>query len=138
MTDETELWEDAHVPYPDWQGSVQLEEDRGEDNDLYQLVGLDPEAWSIIGLDLRAAENLVALHVLAIDTKTVPDGSGRIARTAEASGGELPVTSFEVHVDDPWAVLQAVAHRVNIRLRDRNTSGLPIRVVEYGDTLLSE
>lgn len=126
------IWGDAEVSFPDWKGTLQLDE-RRTGTPLHELVGLDPNAWMIIGLDIGGGEHAHSLHVLAIDRAIVPSGGDVFPRIAAANGGELPVTDFLVHNVDPYAVLKAMTHFLDLRLRARNTVGTPVRVIALGD-----
>lgn len=130
MTDH--IWGDAEVMYPDWQGTLQLDE-RMTGTQLPELVGLDSDKWIIVGLDIGGGEHQHDLHVLAIDRDISPEGGNVYPRIAEANGGELPVTDFLIHNVDPYEILQAITHMLDLKIRVRGTIGTPIRVTALGD-----
>lgn len=127
------IWRDAEVTYPDMRGTAQLDE-RQTASQIEAIVGLDPKDWHIIGLDLGGGEHGHDLRVVAVNSKDVVGTSDVWPTTAGANGGELPVTEFLVHGADPYAVLKAITHVFELRLRSRGTRDLPIRVVNQSDT----
>ncbi|WP_434157567.1 hypothetical protein [Clavibacter michiganensis] len=126
------IWDDANVSFPDWKGTVQLDE-RMTGPQLHELVGLDSDAWLVVGLHLGGGEHAHDLHVLAVDRAIVPTGGDVFPKIARANGGEIPVTDFLIHNADPYAILKAMTHVLDLRLRARNTVGTPIRVVALDD-----
>jgi hypothetical protein len=126
------IWGDAEVTYPDWQGSVQIDE-RMTDTSLHELVGLDSDKWMIVGVDIGGGEGEHELRVLAIDASLAPEGGNIYPRIADQHGGELPVTNFLIHDVDPYEVLKAMSHVLDLRVRVRSLIGTPIRVTSYKD-----
>lgn len=126
------IWRDAEVTYPDWKGTAQLDQ-RRTTTSIEEMIGLDRHAWMVVGLDIRGGKSGQNLHVVAIDRKDVPEGGDVLPRIAEANGGEIPVTEFLVHGVDPYAVLHAVTHMFELRLRLARSVGIPIRVVRQSD-----
>lgn len=124
------IWGDAEVTYPDWQGTIQVDE-RRTGTQLDELVGLDFDRWGIVGIDIGGGESGHTLHVLAVDKQKT--GDAHYEDVAAANGGELPVTDFLIHDADPYAVLQALTHVLELRMRVRSTVGLTIRVTALGD-----
>jgi hypothetical protein len=123
------IWGDAEVGYPDWQGTIQVDE-RRTGTQLNELVGLDFDTWGIVGIDIGGGEHAHSLNVLAVDRR---ENDASYAEVAAANGGELPVRSFLIHDVDPYKVLQALTHVLDLRMRVRSTVGLPIRVTSLGD-----
>lgn len=126
------IWGDAAVTYPDWQGTLQMDERRTGPL-LHDLVGLDSDEWLIVGLDIGGGEHAHDLRVLAVDRGIVPEGGSVLPRIAEANGGEIPVTEFLIHDVDPYEVLRSAAHVVDLRLRISSAVGIPIRVRNLAD-----
>jgi hypothetical protein len=124
------IWGDAEVTYPDWQGTIQVDE-RRTGTQLDELVGLDFDRWGIVGIDIGGGESAHTLHVLAVDKQKT--GDARYEDVATANGGDLPVTDFLIHDADPYAVLQALTHVLELRMRVRSTVGLTFRVAALGD-----
>ena len=52
---------------------------------------------------------------------------------AANNNGEIPVKEFLVHDVDPYDVLKAITHVLDLRLRLSSSNAFPIRVVERGD-----
>ncbi|GIG34742.1 hypothetical protein [Cellulomonas pakistanensis] len=126
------IWGDASVTYDDWHGTAQLDE-RMTGRLLNKLVGLDAEDWWIVGLDIGGGERVHELRVLAVHRDVVPEGGDVLRKIAAANDGEIPVTSFLIHDVDPYAVLRAMTHSFDLRLRRRGTVGLPVRVQRLAD-----
>jgi hypothetical protein len=126
------IWRDAEVTYPDWKGTAQLDQ-RMTSAGIEEVVGLDRDEWMVIGIDIGGGELDHDLRVVAVHREIVPDGGGVLPRIADANGGEIPVTEFLIHDVDPYAVLRAITHVFELRLRLRGADGLPIRVVGQSD-----
>lgn len=124
------IWGAADVSYPDWQGTIQIDE-RRTGKLLNELVGLDSAIWGIVGIDIGGGEHAHSLHVLAVDKRQTQ--GARYEDRAEANDGELPVRNFLIHDVDPYKVLQAMSHMLDLRMRVRNTVDVPIRVTSLGD-----
>ncbi len=129
---EGHIWRDAEVSYPDWHGTAQLEH-RLTERSIEQAVGLDPSKWWVIGLDIGGGESAHDLHVIAVRRSLIPDGGDALPKIAGANGGVIPVTDFQIHDVDPYAVLQAITHQFELRLRLRGSRDLPIVVEALGD-----
>lgn len=126
------IWRDAEVTYPDWKGTAQLDQRRTA-RGIEEIIGLDRDAWMIVGIDIGGGESGQDLHVVAIDRNDVPEGGDVLPRIAEANGGEIPVTEFLVHNVNPYEVLRAVTHMFELRLRLARTVGIPMRVTRQAD-----
>lgn len=126
------MWSDARVTYPDLVGTAQLDE-RKTAPPVEQVVGLDPEQWTVVGLDIGGGEGAHELRVVAVAATDMPEGSDVFPRIADANGGEIPVTEFLIHDVDPYEVLRGITHQFELRLRVRGTRDLPIRVVQQSD-----
>jgi hypothetical protein len=50
-------WGDASVSFPDWVGTAQLDQKMTGPVDLYDLTGVDPDEWLIVGLDFGGGES---------------------------------------------------------------------------------
>jgi hypothetical protein len=128
------IWGDPSIEFPDWQGKIQLDQRKTEPL-LSDLVHLDFDRWFIVGLQITSGERKPKLHVLAVDKNIFPPAAEApvLQRVAAAHGGEVPVTAFEIHDADPYAVLQAMTHWLDFRIRHRSIGSLPIRVIASGD-----
>ncbi|NEN04728.1 hypothetical protein G3T36_02485 [Diaminobutyricibacter tongyongensis] len=125
-------WGEASVTNPDWSGTAQLDQ-RMTAAGIEEVVGLDPERWMVVGIDIGGGEHSHEIHVLAVDHAIFPNGQDVFPRIAEANGGAIPVTDFLVHDADPYAVLKAVTHVFELRMRTRGTRDIPIQVTALGD-----
>lgn len=126
------IWRDAEVTYPDWNGTAQLDQRRT--GDLFEdIIGLDPDEWMIVGIDIGGGETRHELRVVAVNRADIPEGGDVHPRIAAANGGEIPVTEFLVHNVDPYEVLRKITHMFELRLRTRGTRDFPLRVVRLAD-----
>lgn len=132
-----DLWPDAHVGFPDWSGSAQLDQRRtGPDANLEKLIGLDPDEWMIVGINVNGGERKSGrhhLHVVAVRLTDLPSGT-----VDDANVAEIPVTDFLVHDIDPYDILRTMIHQFDLRLRHRGWGELPLRVVAFGDVPAQE
>ncbi|KJL35474.1 hypothetical protein [Microbacterium azadirachtae] len=126
------IWRDAEVTYPDWNGTAQLDQ-RMTAPGIETLIGLDPDEWFVIGLDIGGGEHKHELRVVAVAREHVPDGGDVLPRIADANGGAIPVTEFLVHDVDPYEILQRITHMFELRMRVRGARDLPIKVTALGD-----
>ncbi|WP_371031322.1 hypothetical protein [Pseudoclavibacter sp. JSM 162008] len=127
------IWGDAEVTYDDWHGTAQLDQ-RMTGPSLYELVSIDQEAWFIVGIELGGGELSHDLHVFAVDRESVPEGGDVLPKIAAANGGEIPVTDFLIHNVDPYQILKAITHSLDIRLRLARSVDFPIRVQALSDS----
>jgi hypothetical protein len=129
-----ERWGDPSIDRAVWRGQVRMIE-RVTAASLDELVGIDTDAWQIVGVQISGGEAHPVLRVLALERSAVSDrGTGSaLERAAAAHGGAVPVTEFEVHNADPYAVLQAITHKIDLRLRHRNLGDLDVVITDRGD-----
>jgi len=132
MNDES-LWGDAKVISADWHGTAQLHQ-RKTSGRIEEVVGLDPDEWWVIGLEIRDSESSDYLKVVAVRRNQIPEGSDPLPRLADENEGELPVTEFLVHGVDPFQVLREATHVFKLRMRNRGARDLPIRVLKESDS----
>ena len=125
-------WRDAEVTYPDWTGTAQLDQ-RMTARGIEEVVGLDPDRWTVVGIDIGGGERSHDLHVIAVDHAIFPEGKDVFPRIAAANGGVIPATDFLVHDVDPYQVLQAITHVFELRLRMRGTRDLPVQITALAD-----
>jgi hypothetical protein len=109
-------------------GTAQLDE-RMTGRQIEEIVGLDADEWSVVGLDIGGGEHAHSLRVVAVRM----GDHEHLSRLAEANGGRLPVTEFLVHDVDPYAVLKEITHMFELRLRVRASANFEIHVVDQGD-----
>lgn len=137
MSNDGYIWGEAEVAYPDWQGTAQLDQ-RMTSKGVEEIVGLDPEAWTVVGIDIGGGEGglhplevVAVLNSLPTDDRS-PDES-LFEAMARANGGELPATHFRVHEKDAFEVLLKVMHVFDFRLRSRGVVDVPIRIMSQAD-----
>jgi hypothetical protein len=120
-------WDNASVTYPDWTGTAQLDERMTVPwEGLARTVGLDDEQWQVVGFSIGGGENGYDLQVVA----TPRDAWNNV--TAD-DGAEVQVTEFLVHDVDPLAILRAMTHQFELRMRIRGLEGHPVRVMALSD-----
>ncbi|AND17297.1 hypothetical protein [Rathayibacter tritici] len=133
IVNEPYIWGDAEVTYPDWSGTAQLDQ-RRTGPQLEEIVGLDPDVWLILGIDIGGGETDHELHVVAVRVADLPDDGNVVPRLAAASGGEIPAVYILVHGADPYAVLKVVTHAFELHLRTRSTRAYQIRIGEFSNS----
>lgn len=132
---ESYIWGEASVTYPDWNGTVRLDQ-RKTVAPLADLIGLDADSWMIIGFDIGGGEHENGRHTLnvyAVSRELITATADVMPQIAADHGGEIPVTQFLVHDVDPYEILRTITHQFDLRLRSRGSRDFPIRVVELGD-----
>jgi hypothetical protein len=130
--DEPFIWGSASVTYTDWIGTAALDQ-RRTGPQLEEIVGLDPDEWMVIGLDIGGGETSHDLRVLAVPNQLIPETDNVLPKIAQANDGAIPVTEFLVHDVDPYEILRKITHVFELRLRMASTENLEIKVVERGD-----
>lgn len=133
MTDES-VWGDVQITYPGWKGTAQLDQSMTQ-RPIAELIGVEPNDWMAIGIEIGGGEGSHHLRVYAVSTAIVPGGGDVLPRIAEANGGEIPVTEFVVHDVDPYEFLRQITHDLEMRLRVSRIadSELPVRIVDRAD-----
>lgn len=122
-----EIWDDANVTYPDWQGTAQLDERMTIPwHGLERAIGLDREQWQIVGFSIGGGELGYHLQVVAAP-RDVWDN------VKPGDNSEIEVTEFLVHDVDPLAILQQMTHMFELKMRIRSVEGRPIRVRAVSD-----
>jgi hypothetical protein len=106
---------------------------------IEELVGLDPEEWDVVGIDIGGGETgIQPLEVVAVPRGLAPAGDQRTDESlyqaiARHNGGELPVTHFRIHQADAFEVLTKIMHVFEFRLRSRTVLGVDLRVMSQAD-----
>ncbi len=126
------LWSDAEVTHPDGSGNAQLDQ-RMTSAGLEEVVGLDPDEWFAIGLDIGGGEHAHQLRVVAVHQGLMPEGGDVLPKIAAANGGEIPATEFLIHDVDPYAVLKAITHMFAMHLTLHRAGEWPIRIMSQSD-----
>lgn len=115
-------WGPARVTYPDWQGTMQIDEKLTGDEDLYTLTGIDRDEWIIVGLDWGGGET--GWH----DLKVVA-----VPADADIGESELEATLFLIHDCNPVEIVSKIMHVAEYRLRIRSVADSTIQITKLGD-----
>ncbi|MEU6204127.1 hypothetical protein ABZ814_11115 [Micromonospora musae] len=117
-----EVWGEASVPFPDWQGTAQLDERMTVPwKGLAETVGLDSDQWQVVGFSIGGGEHGYNLRLLA----TPRDVWDKVKPDDDA---EVEVTEFLVHDVDPLAILQQMTHVFELKMQLRGLHGRQVRV----------
>lgn len=68
---------------------------------LYEMAGLDPKAWTILGIDLSIVDNTETVVVYAFDRTAHGIQSHKQLLDLAHQAGELPATSFTLSIAHP-------------------------------------
>jgi hypothetical protein len=121
-------WGPASVTFPDWSGTAQIDEKMTGDVDVYSLTGVDPEEWVIIGLDFGGGESGLHLpHVIAVRTSDL--GDKHIYELPEIKAVDIQINNGV----DPFELLKAIIHVMEMRFRVRSVVGTTITITELLD-----
>jgi hypothetical protein len=115
-----------------WHGVARLEQ-RSTDLSLEESVGLSPDSWKIVGMDLGGGECDHGLRVMAVRRNDIMQGDSALGQLAESSGGAIPVTEFLLHGINPYDFLVSVTQIFGLHLRIDELANLPLRVVMHTD-----
>lgn len=119
-------------PSDDWIGTATAEQSViVHSNDLYELAGLDPNRWSILGLDMYAFSHgdppRWNVHVYAFD-RNREDGevnSHEGLKQLEAKRGSVPVTDILLHNVSFEDIVRSMKV-IHLQLLSRNFAHLDI------------
>ncbi|GBG39627.1 hypothetical protein [Mycobacterium montefiorense] len=119
-------WGPASVTYPDWQGTVQI--DQVATSDLYALTGIDPDEWVIVGLDFGGGKSgMHNPHVIAV-RKSELDGPHLSERP------HIQAAEIQIHNGvDPFDLLHQIINVMEMRVRVRSVLGATITINEVLD-----
>ena len=121
----------ALVSWNDYVGTAAADEcDVGDAPSLYEITDLDPKAWTIVGIDLAVGQEPATLTVYAFDR--IKHGVRSFAELLDHAiyAGELPVTAFELAVQNNVDVL-ALFKQVAVRLIVRGVQHDHLVVTEF-------
>lgn len=127
MDVEPYVWGPASVTYPDWQGTVAI--DQLMSSDLYGLTGIDRDQWAIIGLDFGGGESGMQMpHVIAV-RKSELDGGPHISERSY-----IQAVDIQIHNGvDPFDLLRQIINIMEMRLRVRSVVDATITITELLD-----
>ena len=122
--------EAASTPWNDYLGTVAADDAPvfSREASLYEIVGLDRDHWTVVGVDLEVKAKVPELTVLAAARGP---NAAKIDDLVDPSG-QLPVTAFSI--TDPQQVEKFFTEafgQLSIRLRPRHLTH-PVRVIERG------
>jgi len=122
-----ELWGDASVTFPDWKGTAQLDERKTIPWDgLARTLGLDTNAWQVVGFSVSGGEHGFDLRIVASPSEVWKSFN-------RDDGGEIEVTEFLVHDVDPLLILSQMTHMFELKMLIRGLSGNQVRVRALSD-----
>lgn len=133
------LLEPAHVQLDEYLGTVAAEHDITiHGDDLYEVVGLDRDKWTILGIEFYdgTGPQHGSVDVYAIDREAHDVHSYDRLREIADGDGALPVTHFAVHGVRPEQISQRVFKRYKVQLRSASTADVELRVEAQGDLRL--
>ena len=122
--------EAASTPWNDYLGTVAADDAPvlSHEASLYEIVGLDRDHWTVVGVDLDVKAKVPELTILA--AARGPDAA-RVDDLVDDSG-TLPVTAFSI--TDPQQVEKFFTEafgQLSIRLRPRHLTH-PVQIIERG------
>ena len=122
-----EVWGEASVTYPDWQGTAQLDERLTVPwAGLARSVGLDRDKWQVVGFSIGGGEHGYNLRVVATPLDVWE-------KTKADDDAEIEATEFLVHDVDPLAILQQMTHVFELKMRLRGLDGRQVRIRALSD-----
>ncbi|WP_423488472.1 hypothetical protein [Mycobacteroides sp. PCS013] len=120
-------WGDAVVTYPDWIGTAQIDQKMAESGSVYQLTGLDPAEWLIVGLDFGGGESgMHNPHVIAVRRSDL--GERHISDVSDVKAADI-----QIHGVDPFDLLRQMSHLLDMRFRIRSVKDATITITELLD-----
>jgi hypothetical protein len=119
-------WGPASVTYPDWQGTLQIDE--VATSDLYGLTGIDHDEWTIIGLDFGGGKSGMHMpHVIAVRKSEL--GGQHISERSH-----IQAVDIQIHNGvDPFDLLRQMLNVMEMRLRVRSVVDATITINELLD-----
>jgi hypothetical protein len=131
----SEILKTANVSYGDWAGTSAADQHQTVGHKSpYEVVGLDPEKWWIVGFDFQGQDLNQArrLYVYAVDKETSGIANWEAIQLHGKTNGSVPVTSFLVHDVTPAELIAEVFNQFQVQLRSRSV-GHEIEVVDRAD-----
>lgn len=121
----------ALVSWNDYVGTAAADEcEVGAAPSLYEITDLDPKAWTIVGVDLSTGQEAAALTVYAFNR--IKHGVQSFAELLDHvdQAGELPVTAFEVALENSSDIL-GLFKQLAVRLITRGVQHDCLVVTEF-------
>jgi hypothetical protein len=122
------VWGDASVSFPDWKGTAQLDQKMTGDVDVYNLTGINPDEWQIIGLDFGGGERgMHNVHVIAVPRSEWGD-------SPPSDLSDVRAVEIQIHNGiDPFDLLRQMTHVLDMRFRIRAVKNSTITITERLD-----
>ncbi|TXH19387.1 MAG: hypothetical protein E6R06_24615 [Mycobacterium sp.] len=116
----------AHI---DWVGSIALDKKITGETGIYELTGIDRDEFMIIGLEWGAGElGAHNAHVIAVRRSDWDN------RKNAADLGQIDAVDIQVHGVDPFGLLLAITHYLDIKMRLRVVENSTITITELLDS----
>lgn len=131
----TEILNTARSSYGDWTGTAAADEHLTVGHrSPYEVVGLDPDQWWIVGFDFQGSDlnHKDGLYVYAVQKDTMGITSWDAIQLHGEANGSVPVTSFLVHGVAPAELINESFNQFQVQLRTRNV-GHALDIVERSD-----
>lgn len=131
----TEILKTASSSYGDWTGTAAADEHQTVGHrSPYEVVGLDPDQWWIVGFDFRETDltSKDGLYVYAVQKDAMGITSWDAIQLHGEANGSVPVTSFLVHGVAPVELISESFNQFHVQLRTRNV-GHDLDIVERAD-----
>jgi hypothetical protein len=131
----SEILKTANVSYGDWMGTAAADQHQTVGHkSAYEMVGLDPEKWWIVGFDFQGQDvnQIRRLYVYAVDKESSGIANWEAIQLHGETNGSVPVTSFLVHDVTPAELIAEVFNQFQVQLRSRSL-GHDIEVVDRAD-----
>ncbi|KRE44555.1 hypothetical protein ASG92_12875 [Arthrobacter sp. Soil736] len=119
----TEILKTARSSYGDWTGTAAADEHQTTGHRTpYEVVGLDPDEWWIIGFDFQGSDltSKDGLYVYAVRKDSMGITNWDAIQLHGEANGSVPVTSFLVHGVAPVELISESFNQFQVQLRTRN------------------
>ena len=127
----------------EWLGTVAAESDITKSSeDLYAVIDLDREVWSILAVDFfdgtsRSGSEVNVYAVNKVENDLLGMSHDKLIALSDESGS-IPVTNFKVHGVDAERIIKRVFKRYAVRLRSKSTADRVLHVEKLDDLKLAE
>lgn len=120
-------WGDASVSFPDWIGTAQLDQKMTGPVGVYELTGINPDEWLIVGLDFGGGESgMHNPHVIAVRKSELDER--HISDVFDVRAADI-----QIHGVDAFDLLRQMTHVLDMRFRIRAVKDATITITELLD-----